>query len=96
VKSVLEPERDDDADDEDNDCDDITLDAMRKLLEGGVTLAPHPAVERAMATLQELLTNSERWEEKAKVYLQGRYDHVTLGIYWPHSACMQLQYASTT
>lgn len=78
VKAALEPHRDDDEDEEDEDCDNadgITLEAMRKLLEGGVTLAPHPAVEKAMATLQDLLTNSERWEEKAKLYLQGRPKH---------------------
>ena len=45
---------------------------MRKLIESGVILAPHPAVERAMAELQELLTVSERWEEKARICLQAR------------------------
>ena len=51
----------------------VTLDLMRKLIESGVSLAPHPACEKAMAELQELLTVSERWEEKARVCLQARY-----------------------
>uniref|UniRef100_A0A803TG81 Lysine-specific demethylase 5A n=1 Tax=Anolis carolinensis TaxID=28377 RepID=A0A803TG81_ANOCA len=50
----------------------VTLDVMKKLIDSGVGLAPHHAVEKAMAELQELLTVSERWEEKAKVCLQAR------------------------
>ena len=50
----------------------VTLEVMRKLIESGVGLAPHPAVEKAMAELQELLTISERWEEKARICLQAR------------------------
>lgn len=45
-------------------------------MEAGVGLAPHPAVEKAMAELQELLTVSERWEEKARICLQARPRHV--------------------
>ncbi|XP_012946958.1 lysine-specific demethylase 5A isoform X2 [Aplysia californica] len=54
----------------------VTLDTMRKLIESGVSLAPHPAVEKAMAELQELLTVSERWEEKARICLQARPRHL--------------------
>lgn len=54
----------------------VTLDVMRKLMDSGVGLAPHPAVEKAMAELQELLTVSERWEEKARICLQARPRHV--------------------
>ena len=50
----------------------LTLETMRKLIENGVGLAPHPACEKAMADLQELLTSSERMEEKARVCLQAR------------------------
>lgn len=50
----------------------VTLDVMRKLIDSGVGLAPHPACEKAMAELQELLTVSERWEEKARICLQAR------------------------
>ncbi|XP_028910355.1 lysine-specific demethylase 5A isoform X2 [Ornithorhynchus anatinus] len=53
----------------------VTLDVMKKLIDSGVGLAPHHAVEKAMAELQELLTVSERWEEKAKVCLQARPRH---------------------
>ncbi|XP_029455800.1 lysine-specific demethylase 5A isoform X1 [Rhinatrema bivittatum] len=53
----------------------VTLDVMKKLIDSGVGLAPHHAVEKAMADLQELLTVSERWEEKAKVCLQARPRH---------------------
>ncbi|XP_022238310.1 lysine-specific demethylase 5A-like isoform X1 [Limulus polyphemus] len=51
---------------------EVTLDILRKLLDSGVNLPPHPSVEKAMAQLQELLTVGERWEEKAKVCLQAK------------------------
>lgn len=54
----------------------VTLDLMRKLIESGVTLAPHPALENAMAHLQDLLTVAERWEEKARICLQARWVRV--------------------
>ncbi|XP_076448659.1 lysine-specific demethylase 5A-like [Babylonia areolata] len=54
----------------------VTLDVMRRLIESGVTLAPHPALESAMAHLQELLTVAERWEEKARVCLQAKPRHM--------------------
>jgi len=57
----------------------VTLDVMRKLMESGVGLAPHPACEKAMAELQELLTQSERWEEKARICLQARWVVSRLG-----------------
>ncbi|KAJ1166012.1 hypothetical protein NDU88_006424 [Pleurodeles waltl] len=50
----------------------VTLDVMKKLIDSGVGLASHHAVEKAMAELQELLTVSEKWEEKAKACLQSR------------------------
>jgi len=53
----------------------VTLEVMRKLMEMGVGLAPHVACEKAMAELQDLLTVSERMEEKARVCLQARPRH---------------------
>ncbi|KAG9333773.1 hypothetical protein JZ751_010216 [Albula glossodonta] len=50
----------------------LTLDTMRRLIDQGVGLAPHPSVERAMARLQELLTVSEQWEDKAHGLLKAR------------------------
>ena len=41
-------------------------------MESGVGLSPHNAVEKAMSELQELLTLSEKWEEKARICLQAR------------------------
>ena len=58
----------------------VTLDDMRKLIESGVGLAPHPACEKTMAELQELLTISERWEEKARVCLQARPRHMLMTL----------------
>ncbi|KAK6176380.1 hypothetical protein SNE40_014678 [Patella caerulea] len=58
------------------DPQSVTLDIMRKMIEAGVGLTPHPAVEKAMGELQELLTISERWEEKARICLQARPRHV--------------------
>ncbi|XP_071492108.1 lysine-specific demethylase 5A-like [Diadema antillarum] len=53
----------------------VTLDTLRKLIDSGVSLAPHQAIEKAMAELQELLTVSERWEEKANVCLTAKPRH---------------------
>lgn len=50
----------------------LTLELMKRLIDSGVGLAPHHAVEKAMAELQELLTVSEHWEEKARACLQAR------------------------
>ncbi|XP_006002433.1 lysine-specific demethylase 5C isoform X2 [Latimeria chalumnae] len=53
----------------------VTLDVMRSLMESGCNVAQNPAVEKAMAELQELLTISERWEEKAQICLEARQKH---------------------
>ncbi|XP_043541940.1 lysine-specific demethylase 5C-like, partial [Chiloscyllium plagiosum] len=53
----------------------VTLELMRPLIEAGSKLASNPAVEKAMAELQELLTISERWEEKAQICLEARQKH---------------------
>ncbi|XP_061628728.1 lysine-specific demethylase 5B-B isoform X5 [Phyllopteryx taeniolatus] len=50
----------------------LTLETMRRLIDQGVGLAPHPSVEKAMAHLQELLTVSEHWEDKASGLLKTR------------------------
>lgn len=53
----------------------LCLDTMRRLIDQGVGLAPHSSVERAMARLQELLTVSEQWEERALGLLEARSEH---------------------
>uniref|UniRef100_A0A3B3QDW9 Lysine-specific demethylase 5A n=1 Tax=Paramormyrops kingsleyae TaxID=1676925 RepID=A0A3B3QDW9_9TELE len=53
----------------------VTLEVMKRLIDSGVGLAPHPAVEKAMGELQEILTVSERWEDKARTCLQARPRH---------------------
>uniref|UniRef100_A0A8C9ZL38 [histone H3]-trimethyl-L-lysine(4) demethylase n=1 Tax=Sander lucioperca TaxID=283035 RepID=A0A8C9ZL38_SANLU len=53
----------------------LTLETMRRLIDQGVGLAPHPSVEKAMARLQELLTVSEHWEDKASNLLKARPPH---------------------
>uniref|UniRef100_A0A8D3DF56 [histone H3]-trimethyl-L-lysine(4) demethylase n=1 Tax=Scophthalmus maximus TaxID=52904 RepID=A0A8D3DF56_SCOMX len=55
----------------------VTLELMKRLIDSGVGLAPHHAVEKAMAELQEILTVSERWEDKARACLP-RHSMVTL------------------
>lgn len=50
----------------------LTLETMRRLIDQGVGLEPHPSVEKAMARLQELLTVSEHWEDKASSLLKAR------------------------
>uniref|UniRef100_A0A8C6KGG8 [histone H3]-trimethyl-L-lysine(4) demethylase n=1 Tax=Nothobranchius furzeri TaxID=105023 RepID=A0A8C6KGG8_NOTFU len=53
----------------------VTLELMKRLIDWGVGLAPHHAVEKAMAELQEVLTVSERWEDKARACLGARPRH---------------------
>ncbi|KAL0978239.1 hypothetical protein UPYG_G00167870 [Umbra pygmaea] len=53
----------------------LCLDTMRRLIDQGVGLAPHASVERAMARLQELLTVSEHWEERALSLMEARPHH---------------------
>ncbi|XP_029994151.1 lysine-specific demethylase 5B-B-like isoform X1 [Sphaeramia orbicularis] len=53
----------------------LTLETMRRLIDQGVGLTPHPSVEKAMARLQELLTMSEHWEDKASSLLKARPPH---------------------
>uniref|UniRef100_A0A3B4T6N1 [histone H3]-trimethyl-L-lysine(4) demethylase n=1 Tax=Seriola dumerili TaxID=41447 RepID=A0A3B4T6N1_SERDU len=53
----------------------LTLETMRRLIDQGVGLSPHPSVEKAMARLQELLTVSEHWEDKASSLLKARPPH---------------------
>ncbi|XP_060701628.1 lysine-specific demethylase 5B-like isoform X2 [Hemiscyllium ocellatum] len=55
--------------------DSFSLDEMRQLIDSGVGLMPHQAVEKAMAQLQELLTVSEQLEEKAHNLLKTRPPH---------------------
>lgn len=54
------------------DPSSLTLDDMRRLIDLGVGLAPYSAVEKAMARLQELLTVSEHWDDKARSLLKAR------------------------
>lgn len=53
----------------------LTLEAMRRLIDQGVGLVPHPSVEKAMARLQEQLTLCEHWEDKACSLLKARPPH---------------------
>ncbi|KGL90315.1 Lysine-specific demethylase 5B, partial [Charadrius vociferus] len=55
-----------------SDRNSLTLDDMRRLIDSGVGLAPYPAVEKAMAKLQELLTVSEHWDDKARNLIKAR------------------------
>ncbi|NXV60885.1 KDM5C demethylase, partial [Molothrus ater] len=50
----------------------VPLPVMRGLIQAGRTVAPSPAVDVAMAELQELLTIAQRWEEKAQMCLEAR------------------------
>uniref|UniRef100_A0A8C2XZN1 [histone H3]-trimethyl-L-lysine(4) demethylase n=1 Tax=Capra hircus TaxID=9925 RepID=A0A8C2XZN1_CAPHI len=57
------------------DPSSLTLDDMRRLIDLGVGLAPYSAVEKAMARLQELLTVSEHWDDKARSLLKASSQH---------------------
>lgn len=65
-------------DEEDEDMDEckkkyplITLEQLRQLIENGASITPRPAVEKALAELQELLNRSEAWEERASQYFDS-------------------------
>ncbi|MGH0191504.1 UNVERIFIED_CONTAM: hypothetical protein FKN15_064705 [Acipenser sinensis] len=58
----------------------LSLDDMRRLIDLGVGLSPHPSVEKAMARLQELLTVSEHWEDKAKSLIKARPHHTLVTL----------------
>lgn len=53
--------------------DEVSLDSLRELLELGVGLPPHPALEKCLAKLQGLLEVSEKMEDKAANFLQAKY-----------------------
>ncbi len=57
---------------DDEGTGDVSLDSLRELLELGVGLPPHPALEKALAKLQGLLDASEKIEEKATNFLQAK------------------------
>ncbi|XP_076469736.1 lysine-specific demethylase 5A-like isoform X2 [Babylonia areolata] len=58
------------------DPDSLTLEVMRKMIGSGAGLGPQPALEAAMAQLQDMLTMAERWEEKARICLQAKPRHL--------------------
>ncbi|XP_075774753.1 LOW QUALITY PROTEIN: lysine-specific demethylase 5C-like [Pelodiscus sinensis] len=53
----------------------VPLALVQGLAQAGATVAPSPAVEKARAELQELLTIAQRWEEKAHLCLEARQKH---------------------
>lgn len=50
----------------------IPLPELRGLVAAGTSVAPSPAVDKAMAELHELLAIAQRWEEKAQMCLEAR------------------------
>lgn len=61
-----------DGDTSDREVGDVSLDSLRELLELGVGLPPHPALEKALAKIQGLLEASEKIEDKASNFLQAK------------------------
>jgi len=55
---------------EEEEPNEVSLDSLRELLQLGVGIAPHPALEKALAKLQGLLEMSEKIEDKAAKCLQ--------------------------
>ncbi|XP_012280328.1 lysine-specific demethylase lid isoform X2 [Orussus abietinus] len=45
---------------------------IAQLVEKGMTIPPHISIETTLAKLQHLLVNIEKWEERAKLYLQTK------------------------
>ncbi|XP_077579734.1 lysine-specific demethylase 5C [Stigmatopora nigra] len=54
---------------------ELTLAVLRQLIRAGRHVPQSAAVDAAMGELQELLTISERWEEKAQICLEQRQKH---------------------
>ena len=65
---------------EDDEPAEVSLDSLRELLELGVGIAPHPALEKALAKLQGLLEMSEKIEDKASRCLQMKYNYYSFLI----------------
>lgn len=61
-----------DADNSEDEVGDVSLESLRELLELGVGLPPHPALEKALAKVQGLLEVSEKIEDKATNFLQAK------------------------
>lgn len=55
-----------------DDSSSLTVECLRKLLDAGISLPPHPRIERSLAQLQQLLNNMEMWEEKANQALNAK------------------------
>ncbi|XP_074098573.1 lysine demethylase 5 isoform X1 [Cotesia typhae] len=50
----------------------ITREELVKLIDQGRTISPHITVENMLSKLQQLVINIDKWEEKAKGYLQAK------------------------
>ena len=55
--------------------DTFTADTISKLVEKGLLLPPSPQIENYLAKLREIMSQVERWEERASGALQ---EHMTL------------------
>uniref|UniRef100_A0A0C9R8X8 KDM5A_1 protein n=1 Tax=Fopius arisanus TaxID=64838 RepID=A0A0C9R8X8_9HYME len=55
-----------------DDSKSVTREDLAKLIETGMTIPPHFSIETMLSKLQQLVINIEKWEEKAKGYLQSK------------------------
>ena len=83
-------DNDDDCDDDGGGGGDVSLDSLRHLLELGVGLPPHPALEKALAKLQGLLDASEKIDDKAADALQSKSVFVLRLRYALRALCLKL------
>ncbi|XP_044742185.1 lysine-specific demethylase lid-like isoform X2 [Chrysoperla carnea] len=54
------------------DPDNVTIEVLRQWINVGVTLPAHAVVEKHLGELQDMLTQVEQWEEKAKSCLESK------------------------
>ncbi|XP_034936200.1 lysine-specific demethylase lid isoform X2 [Chelonus insularis] len=50
----------------------VTREDLAKLIEKGMSIPPHISIETMLSKLQQLVLNIDKWEEKAKGYLQAK------------------------
>ncbi|XP_015108765.1 lysine-specific demethylase lid [Diachasma alloeum] len=55
-----------------DDSKSVTREDLARLIETGMTIPPHFSIETMLSKLQQLVINIDKWEEKAKGYLQSK------------------------
>ncbi|XP_066591934.1 lysine-specific demethylase 5A isoform X2 [Prorops nasuta] len=58
----------------------MTREELARLIEKGMTIPPHFSIENMLSKLQNLMIAIDKWEDKAKLYLQTRNRHTVVAV----------------